>query len=456
MYNKNVYYLILGFALVVFLFIFNINTASAENSSLLYGTTYDSNCYVNPENGMVADDVYTDCTAGNAVYKIKDFDFSEINEFSTVNSISIASVFASNQDHVINIYFNASHTSKCEDAVIISPSYPEYSSYTGVITSTTCPLITINNLNNYFEIELVNDVTPSTTSIDGFNIMVDYSPPESGAEVLDVEEDPINGKITVDLSGDAMYAGADVQCKVGVWRTDSKSGFAQSNTENIATIEPKQATETVKVSNNYYYGYDWFMDNDINDTTWKADNVEMEYHPGWTTKLDFRTNCVRKTTICSDTTPAVCSRGDDEVLIDEFTDTYTFDAGVQGTEPTAPDITNPLAWLVYQARQLLKDFIGNAGDLNSQSFEMVRDQISEKAPFAYVYTAFNTNTNSITELSNAPTMVLATGGDFDDYTWEAPAFLSTNLVTIKNVLKAVLLLMFLVYALHLPNRVLHK
>ena len=273
-----------------------------------------------------------------------------------------------------------------------------------------------------------------------------YTPvPEAtlDAETIDI----VNQQVVLDLSGDLLVTGVGYSATVYVKMSCSKSGFANYDSVSseakirLYASSPNDGP-TIDYGNGEYTGYGYTP----TLSTWVAKSIRVPYKAGW--------DCVYPLSyVVLDDTRDIVAEGD----IDTIEPTNTT---VSTSDPlTEPEPTDPIAWLAWKIKQVFIEIFG----FRTQSFEKLaelRETVISKAPFAYVYAAFDVSTTNPATSSAIPSINVPFIAHDDhsvipaSLTWGGQSFIQSFLNGIRTFLSIALWLLFFVYAFLLGRRLL--
>lgn len=256
------------------------------------------------------------------------------------------------------------------------------------------------------------------------------------------------------FSGTTAYAGDNVDCRINLFEKCSADGQADFGSEApiaVFKLDPEGTnTVTEDLGGGYYlpYGYS------ASHSGWTAENIPLPYHPGATCHYPMQTLCTEAVVSCNSETPPICVYTDTIVHVNE-TDEGLSREVVMDQLFTEPEPSDPLQWIVWKLKKTFWEFFGwNAPEINNNFFG-VRNELAQRAPFAYVYPIFDLGVSDPTTTSAAPAITLdvPNTGDIEGYEITYPQPVLTMFSYIRWGLALFLGAAFLYYLFAVARRI---
>jgi len=255
-----------------------------------------------------------------------------------------------------------------------------------------------------------------------------YFPPsviQSGSAV----PNPLDQTATINLEG-TMPVDSSQRLDILVWSYCTKTGYASYHSTtpdaHIEFYSNDCQTETTDRGNGYYYGQGWCYD--PYDTYWYADSIKVPFPTdGYTCEYPVSYN--------------LYELKDGRWDIIETGDIGTIGAITSGSSPDEPAPSDPIAWLAWKIKQILIDIFGFKNvDLSRVS--ILKDQLEQRAPFAYGMAVFAFDTTSPITSTSTPALTMAfaniNGSSMPSYTWNGNAGTDTMLTSVRSVVSILL------------------
>lgn len=451
----------------ILLFLFLVQPANAAQTSWFSPSTVGTgNQWNNPSNAFSTDSLYADSGVNSsAVYlkltnyginlpfgaEITSFDFSVVASRATgtpsVNQILNSILIDSN-----NSYFGSISAGTCttnRTITLSSTSLTEYLFSIPVTCFSNANLITRETItSSEFGTLHTKSVNGSTEQrIDSVRIRVNYNYSVPTVLITSATSSPSGQLNYLTLEGTTSTASSAMQCDIGLFERCSKAGFAGWTSQTPVAHIKLDATNTENFTRNlgggYFSGYNWGG----TDTTWKADNVEVPYNPGY---------------FCDYPISFYCTENRNVVVSDNFSQNQSLVATPSGqlnqTTYTEPEPTNPLQWVIWRLKQIFWEFFGFGDVFEEQYFALLKENFETRVPFAYANAVFSLDFSSSPEASTAPTvsipLIRTEGlGGVLAMEWSAPQVFYDYMVVFKNAIKIFIYLIFVAYLFLLSRRI---
>jgi hypothetical protein len=332
----------------------------------------------------------------------------------------------------------------CDYSLVINQTYDNTQEIT--IPLSCYPAHTFTNAdfgNDFAILGTISTNNNITYYIDSIYARLNYTGSTGwGFNIDSATASPSSGIVYLNLSGTTATVSPTMICTVGIFEhctSDKKVAFTSQ--VPVAHIKLDSSYQYDPFSFNlgagYYTAFGWGR----TDSSWQADHIEVPYNAGYKCDYPVSYSCYEGSNMIDET-----DYSHNQSLIS------TPSGNITNADFLEPPPDNPILFAIWSIKKWFWDTFGFVQDVNElNKFEILKNAISVKAPFAYFLMATElewTDTNTAT----APAIVLPIMGMTEPFTWQAPNFFYTAMDLIKTGVSLMIYVLFIVYLFNVPRR----